>query len=67
MDLVFLYNTFIGPLPDTYLGFLKEINQLFPNIFDTKVMAIKTRQFIKKIQINLDTLYKNVVSGKNIL
>lgn len=39
LDLVYLYNTFIGSLPDTVEEFGTLINQLFPIIVDTKYMA----------------------------
>ncbi|KAK1510439.1 uncharacterized protein CCOS01_15270 [Colletotrichum costaricense] len=41
MDLLFLYNTFIDDLPDSFLEFLVNIHQLFPRIVDTKLLAIK--------------------------
>ncbi|KXH34523.1 hypothetical protein CSIM01_00434 [Colletotrichum simmondsii] len=41
MDLLFLYNTFIDDLPDSFLEFLVNIHELFPRIVDTKLLAIK--------------------------
>lgn len=40
-DLCFLYNTFIGPLPNTWSAFRREIQVLFPRITDTKALALK--------------------------
>ncbi|KAI1500503.1 ribonuclease H-like domain-containing protein [Biscogniauxia marginata] len=37
-DLVFIYNTFFGPLPDGVDDFLHHIHELFPRIVDTKYM-----------------------------
>ncbi|UQC78621.1 uncharacterized protein CLUP02_04098 [Colletotrichum lupini] len=41
MDLLFLYNTFIDDLPDSFLEFLVNIHESFPRIVDTKLLAIK--------------------------
>ena len=38
-DVVYLYRTFVGPLPDTLQGFREAIHELFPNIIDTKYLA----------------------------
>jgi poly(A)-specific ribonuclease len=38
-DLVYLYRTFIGALPDTLDKFCDAIHQLFPRIVDTKYLA----------------------------
>lgn len=38
-DLVYLYHTFIGTLPDTLDGFCDAIHELFPKIIDTKYLA----------------------------
>ena len=37
-DLTYIYNTFIGPLPDQVAIFKQEIHGLFPTIIDTKYM-----------------------------
>lgn len=39
MDLMFLYDKFFRPLPDTQGEFKYAINSLFPHIFDTKHMV----------------------------
>ncbi|OHE91221.1 hypothetical protein CORC01_13498 [Colletotrichum orchidophilum] len=41
MDLLFLYNTFIDDLPDTWEDFSAKIHELFPSILDTKLLAIE--------------------------
>jgi poly(A)-specific ribonuclease len=38
-DLVYLYRTFVGPLPDTLSGFCETIHEMFPRIVDTKYLA----------------------------
>ncbi|PHZ08482.1 ribonuclease CAF1 [Rhizopus microsporus ATCC 52813] len=39
-DLMYLYHSFIGPLPKTLSGFLKEISNHFPSgIYDTKFLV----------------------------
>ncbi|KAK7744414.1 hypothetical protein SLS62_010138 [Diatrype stigma] len=43
-DLVFIYRTFFGPLPDNLDDFLLEIHQLFPRIVDTKYLATRKPQ-----------------------
>lgn len=39
LDMLFLHNQFIGPLPDSYTMFKKNINSVFPTIFDTKYIS----------------------------
>jgi len=39
LDLVYLYQTFIGALPESVEGFQEAINELFPMIIDTKYLA----------------------------
>jgi poly(A)-specific ribonuclease len=38
-DIVYLYRTFVGTLPDTLQGFQNAIHELFPKIVDTKYLA----------------------------
>ena len=35
MDILFVYEQFIAPLPDTFLEFCSEWRKLFPCIYDT--------------------------------
>ncbi|KAI5361993.1 Putative ribonuclease CAF1, ribonuclease H-like superfamily [Septoria linicola] len=39
LDLVYIYRTFIGDLPDTVEDFQKKLHKLFPVIVDTKYMC----------------------------
>lgn len=38
-DLIFIYRTFVGTLPDQVTEFNKCIHKLFPKVFDTKYLA----------------------------
>ena len=48
-DIIYLYNQFIGPLPETYADFVAEWFKLFPSTFDTKVCSFKADYFGKTI------------------
>lgn len=39
LDLIYLYNTFIGPLPDSVDDFINLIHEIFPLVIDTKYVA----------------------------
>lgn len=39
MDIVFLHNQFIGPLPSKYSVFKKNIHNMLPNLYDTKYIS----------------------------
>lgn len=39
LDTVLFHNQFIGPLPSKYTNFKKNINTMFPIIFDTKFIS----------------------------
>ncbi|KAF3037475.1 hypothetical protein E8E12_003597 [Didymella heteroderae] len=38
-DIVYLYRTFVGPLPNTLAGFNEKLHELCPRIVDTKYLA----------------------------
>ncbi|XP_045784102.1 pre-piRNA 3'-exonuclease trimmer-like [Maniola jurtina] len=54
LDLVLLHNQFIGPLPKKYCTFKKNINSLFPIIFDTKYISHEMRK-----RLTFDEVWKS--------
>lgn len=46
-DIIYFYNQFVGPLPETYQEFIKQWHQKFPRIFDTKVLSFQAEYFGK--------------------
>jgi len=48
-DIIYFYNQFVGPLPDTYELFIKEWNSRFPVVYDTKVLSFNADYFGKTI------------------
>jgi poly(A)-specific ribonuclease len=44
-DVIYLYNQFIGDLPETYLEFAKEWYSLFPALYDNKVLSSAAEYF----------------------
>jgi len=68
LDLVYLYRTFIGPLPDTIEGFTAAIHGLFPTIVDTKYMAtyncgdINPMSTLQQTAEQLEHLQKPIIS-----
>ena len=44
LDLMFLYNSFMQPLPETVNEFTDAIHELFPHIYDTKHILNKRMQ-----------------------
>lgn len=44
-DLIYLYNSFIDPLPKSYSQFKREINSLFPVIYDTKHIFYEVKSY----------------------
>ena len=39
LDLLYLYQTFIGPLPESYSEFKSLFNSLFPAVYDTRFIS----------------------------
>ena len=48
-DVVYFYNQFVGPLPNTYEEFSKEWFERFPETYDTKVLSYKADYFGKTV------------------
>ena len=46
-DLIYFYNQFMGPLPDTYQEFAEEWLDNFPAVYDTKVLSDNADYFGK--------------------
>jgi len=44
-DIIYLYNQFIGDLPQTYIEFIKEWNAHFPSVYDNKVLSSAAEYF----------------------
>ena len=58
-DLIYLYRTFIGPLPETVEEHARNTHQLFPRVIDTKYMATHNVGRIKP-DSSLDVLEMNL-------
>ncbi|CAD6196059.1 unnamed protein product [Caenorhabditis auriculariae] len=48
LDLMYLYNYFIGNLPDDYDQFKNNLNSVFPLIIDTKLLATRQQKIFFK-------------------
>lgn len=57
LDLGFLYQTFIGELPNTYEEFCRSLRERFPYILDTKVISKKVQHSIKGLRVDLSSLF----------
>ncbi|KOB72201.1 Poly(A)-specific ribonuclease PARN-like domain-containing protein 1 [Operophtera brumata] len=49
LDVILLHNQFIGPLPENYREFKRNINEMFPRIYDTKHIS---HHMSKKLSLN---------------
>ena len=58
-DWMYVYNQFVGPLPETYLQFSQEWNQRFPYTYDTKVLAYNSKAFYNT---SLGQVYEKVTN-----
>ncbi|KAF7995092.1 hypothetical protein HCN44_004564 [Aphidius gifuensis] len=58
LDLMFMYQQFYEPLPVKYTNFKKEINQIYPTVYDTKVLSYEMKKITKK-----DTWKSNSLEG----
>ncbi|XP_029056046.2 pre-piRNA 3'-exonuclease trimmer-like isoform X1 [Osmia bicornis bicornis] len=61
-DLMFTYQQFYKPLPDSYTEFKSNVHSLFPQIYDTKFISTELRRlYIKEVnwkQSSLDAVYE---------
>lgn len=44
-DIIYFYNQFIGPLPDTYEQFIKSWSSHFHTLYDTKILTSNANYF----------------------
>ena len=61
MDILFVYEQFIAPLPDSFLDFCTEWRQLFPCIYDTRIIGKATLDQIFS-KITTDKKYQSILS-----
>ncbi|KAK3794624.1 hypothetical protein RRG08_003770 [Elysia crispata] len=70
MDLIFMYEKFHKPLPESYSQFKQDMHKLFPNIFDTKHIAHSLRNRLAHLNLhaarNLQDLY-NILHSQSIM
>ncbi|XP_072943577.1 pre-piRNA 3'-exonuclease trimmer-like isoform X2 [Epargyreus clarus] len=68
LDTVLIHNQFIGPLPKKYSDFKKNINNIFPIIFDTKYISHEMRNKLTYDEVwksnSLRDLYEFFSEGK---
>lgn len=62
-DVVYFYNQFVGPLPNTYEEFSKEWFKRFPETYDTKVLSYKADYFGKTV---LGKVYEKCTFDKKL-
>jgi len=67
-DLIFIYKTFVGTLPDKVTEFNKRIHELFPKVFDTKYLAtqagssMRTKSSLKDLCDDLKTRHNPFIA-----
>jgi poly(A)-specific ribonuclease len=61
-DWVYVYNQFIGELPDTYDEFIKDWHEKFPATYDNKVLCQNSRHFFKTA---LGVVYEKCTTDEN--
>ncbi|XP_059057054.1 pre-piRNA 3'-exonuclease trimmer-like isoform X2 [Achroia grisella] len=68
LDIVLLHNQFIGPLPNNYSTFKKNITAMFPIIFDTKYISYEMAKMLTFNEVwktnTLQDLYEFFAQGK---
>jgi poly(A)-specific ribonuclease len=68
IDLIFIYKTFVGTLPDQVTEFNKRIHEIFPKVFDTKYLAtqagssMRTKSGLKDLCDELKTRHKPFIA-----
>ena len=64
LDLGLIFQTFFKDLPDSYSDFCQQINQVFPWIFDTKVLSRRLQSRLKHLKVDLSSLFKACLNPK---
>ena len=64
LDLCFMINQFVAPLPETLYEFKSLLNNNFPNICDTKLMANTTPLKEDITDTSLEELLRILLQGK---
>ncbi|CAK9831519.1 Pre-piRNA 3'-exonuclease trimmer [Anthophora retusa] len=69
LDLMFIYQQFYKPLPDSYKEFKKNIHSLFPQIYDTKYLSYELQRILKRDEViwkqnSLSLLYEFFSSNR---
>lgn len=58
LDFVYVFNQFYKPLPDTLAEFKQELLELFPKIYDTKHVALRSALSEKLTSTSLSSLFE---------
>ncbi|KAL4499701.1 hypothetical protein ABPG72_017241 [Tetrahymena utriculariae] len=66
-DLFYFFDHFVDVLPNTFVEFVEKVNKYFPYIIDTKVLARKLQNKVKKLPLHLEGLYKAVAKDEKCL
>ncbi|CAB3228579.1 unnamed protein product [Arctia plantaginis] len=68
LDIVFLHNQFIGPLPSKYSVFKKNIHNMLPHLYDTKYISSEMSKMLSYHEVwrsnMLQDLYEFFAEGK---
>ena len=63
-DITFLYEQFIGPLPDSFIQFCTEFKKHFPTIYDTKCILIQHKGAQEGAKTTLDVTHGKLIKDK---
>lgn len=55
MDLLFMYEKFVEPLPETMKEFTRNVNEMFPLIYDTKHISLESKKVMKEMKEMFDS------------
>ena len=64
LDIGLIFHTFIDELPPLYEEFCAVINDLFPYIFDTKVLSRRIQYKMKGLKVDLASLFRACFNEK---